>query len=298
MREEGRWRDEQERAQREGNPASWAVLGVAMGSEGVGEDRGREGSWGGRPRDAVTGRRIASASVMESAFSRRTLYTDEPSSYSALGQGQVEEEEEGSVLGSIVEHEEEREEEEPLLSHGAEARSRFQIWPLSSVGKNVFKCVLAYLLAELFTFVPALAEGIGAPFEVDGPVRNAHVCVVSLLLSVVADGECSIATVAVYFNPAKTIGAMIEADLFMLVGAAYSAFVPSLCPVLAGADTTDRFLCCGSMAMTVFLDGYGLERLAHLIVLVFWLGCGFAVLAYIKVKVNKVRCGLLAIELR
>src|SRR5260370_31402462 len=30
---------------------------------------------------------------------------------------------------------------------------------------------------------------------------------------------------AVYFNPAKTVGAMIEADLFYLFGLFYSAFV-------------------------------------------------------------------------
>jgi len=30
---------------------------------------------------------------------------------------------------------------------------------------------------------------------------------------------------AVYFNPAKTVGAMIEADLFCLMGVVYSALV-------------------------------------------------------------------------
>lgn len=48
-------------------------------------------------------------------------------------------------------------------------------YPLSLTQKNVLKCVLAYFIAELFTFVPVLANIVGAPFDVDGPVRNAHV---------------------------------------------------------------------------------------------------------------------------
>lgn len=123
----------------------------------------------------MTGRRIVSAaSALESGFSRRTQWVDEPGSYAATEQGQVEEQE-VSVLGSVVEVNEERDDQVPIL---AEGRS---IWLLSPVSKNVVKCVVAYFLAELFTFVPALAEGIGAPFDADGPVRNAHVCVASLL---------------------------------------------------------------------------------------------------------------------
>lgn len=48
-------------------------------------------------------------------------------------------------------------------------------YPLSLTQKNVLKCVLAYFIAELFTFVPVLANIVGAPFDKDGPVRNAHV---------------------------------------------------------------------------------------------------------------------------
>ncbi|KAL8290329.1 hypothetical protein RQP46_002587 [Phenoliferia psychrophenolica] len=130
-----------------------------------------------------------------------------------------------------------------------------KIYPPSPLTKNVIKCVIAYALAELFTFVPALSALVGAPFDVDGPVRNAHV----------------IATVAVYFNPAKTIGSMLEANLFMLIGLLYAVF-----------------LCCGSMAMTVLLDTHGDHHvLAHAIVLILWLGGGFGLLAFVKVRVNK-----------
>lgn len=44
------------------------------------------------------------------------------------------------------------------------------------------------------------------------------------------------------------------------------------------------------MAMTVMLNTYGGHYIiAHTLVLVFWLGAGFGFLAYVKVKVNKVR---------
>lgn len=75
---------------------------------------------------------------------------------------------------------------------------------LSKVQRNVIKCTLAYFLAELFTFVPILAELVSSPFE--GTIKNAHV----------------IASVAVYFNPGRSIGGMLEADLFMFLGAIYS----------------------------------------------------------------------------
>ncbi|SCV69070.1 BQ2448_2090 [Microbotryum intermedium] len=129
-----------------------------------------------------------------------------------------------------------------------------RVLPLSDLQKNIIKCVLAYFIAELFTFVPFLTELLGSPWDVDGPVRNAHV----------------ISTVAVYFYPARTIGSMFEADCFMVLGAMYATF-----------------LCCGSMAMSVWLDRLGHEQLAHAVVLILWLGGGYTVLAYAKTSVNK-----------
>ncbi|KAJ8295574.1 putative membrane protein [Rhodotorula toruloides] len=121
---------------------------------------------------------------------------------------------------------------------------------LSPLAKNVAKCVLSYFLAELFTFVPFLSDALGSPFDVDGPIKNAHV----------------VATVAVYFMPSRTIGGMVEADLFLSLAALFAIF-----------------LSCGSMAMTVFLDAYDLLTLGHALVLVLWIGCGYGCLAYAKV---------------
>ncbi|KAM0753945.1 hypothetical protein T439DRAFT_378053 [Meredithblackwellia eburnea MCA 4105] len=139
-----------------------------------------------------------------------------------------------------------------------ETRSNFgtfvyKVRPPGPVTKNVIKCVIAYGLAELFTFVPFLSDLVGAPFDVDGPVRNAR----------------EIATVSVYFNPAKTIGSMIEANLFALLGVMYAAF-----------------LCCGSMWMTLLLNPDH-PKIAHAVVLIFWLGGGYGLLAFVKARVNK-----------
>ncbi|BGP68500.1 hypothetical protein NBRC10513v2_001833 [Rhodotorula toruloides] len=121
---------------------------------------------------------------------------------------------------------------------------------LSPLAKNVAKCALSYFLAELFTFVPFLSDALGSPFDVDGPIKNAHV----------------VATVAVYFMPSRTIGGMVEADLFLSLAALFAIF-----------------LSCGSMAMTVFLDAYDLLTLGHALVIVLWIGCGYGCLAFAKV---------------
>ena len=115
--------------------------------------------------------------------------------------------------------------------------------PLSGVQRDVLKCAIAYLLASLFTYNHTLASVVGAPLDQEGPVRNAHV----------------IATVAVFFHPARTVGAMVEADILVLLGAAYAAF-----------------LSCGSMATTVVLDDLGLEDLSHWVVILGWILGGYA----------------------
>jgi hypothetical protein len=71
---------------------------------------------------------------------------------------------------------------------------------------------------------------------------------------------------AVYFNPAKTIGAMIEADLYVLLGLVYTSVI-SL----------------AAMAMYWFFElKPGWEWLADLIVIT-WIGISMSVIAFLKV---------------
>jgi hypothetical protein len=133
-------------------------------------------------------------------------------------------------------------------------RTRYRQFSLTSVQKNVLKCCIAYTLASLFTFVRPLSDFVGLPFDADGPVANAHF----------------IATIATYFNPARTMGSLTEANCFMLWAAFYSLFV-----------------CFGSMATAVVLNNDDLEWLSHTVVLIFWLGGSSGFAAYMKSSVGR-----------
>jgi hypothetical protein len=75
---------------------------------------------------------------------------------------------------------------------------------------------------------------------------------------------------AVYFNPAKTVGAMIEADFFCLVGLVYSALV-----------------CVCSMSMFWWLEVKpGWEWLADMLVIL-WVGVSMSGIAWMKVWMAK-----------
>ncbi|KAJ7122055.1 Fusaric acid resistance protein-like-domain-containing protein [Mycena crocata] len=120
--------------------------------------------------------------------------------------------------------------------------------------RNIFKCTVAYLIASLFTFSPYLSSFISD-------------------LTTYGDGERRpspsghmVATIAVYFNPAKTMGSMLEADLFCLMGLIYSAFV-----------------CLASMSLFWWLERKpGWEWLADILVIV-WIGVSVSVVAWMKV---------------
>ncbi|KAJ2931494.1 hypothetical protein H1R20_g5603, partial [Candolleomyces eurysporus] len=131
--------------------------------------------------------------------------------------------------------------------------------PLSIAYRNMLKCAIAYFIASLFTFEPHLSTLFSGlvSYKNDGekrlPLPSGHM----------------VATIAVYFNPAKTMGGMIEADLFVLLGLIYSAFV-----------------CMGSMAMYWWFElKPGWEWLADAIVLA-WIGISMSVIAFFKVWMN------------
>ncbi|KAF4621168.1 hypothetical protein D9613_000656 [Agrocybe pediades] len=124
--------------------------------------------------------------------------------------------------------------------------SRFLLSPISI---NVLKCALAYFLASLFTFTPFLSQFIS---DIDYSAAS-------------ASGHM-VATIAVYFNPAKTVGAMIEADLFCLIGILYSFVV-----------------CLVSMNMFWWFEVHpGWEWAADLVALG-WIGLSFSAMAWMKV---------------
>lgn len=77
---------------------------------------------------------------------------------------------------------------------------------------------------------------------------------------------------AVYFNPAKTVGGMIEADLFCLFGLVYAAAV-----------------CLISMSMFWFLEVRpGWEWMADSVAIL-WIGLSMSILAWMKVWMVRVQ---------
>ncbi|KIJ18476.1 hypothetical protein PAXINDRAFT_167078 [Paxillus involutus ATCC 200175] len=124
--------------------------------------------------------------------------------------------------------------------------------------KNILKCSVAYFLASLFTFHPYLSQFFGDLVSYGsgggGPSPSGHM----------------IATIAVYYNPAKTIGGMFEADSFCLIVWLYSAIV-----------------CLSGMSLFWWLDVKpGWEMLADFVPII-WVGLSVWGLSWMKVWMSK-----------
>ncbi|KAK0240849.1 hypothetical protein EDD85DRAFT_816543 [Armillaria nabsnona] len=133
-------------------------------------------------------------------------------------------------------------------------RKWYTIPTIPLVYRNIVKCALAYVLASLFTYSPHLS-GLISDLVTYGsndriPLPSGHM----------------VATVAVYYNPAKTMGGMIEADTFCIFGLFYAAFV-SL----------------ATMSLFWWLEVKpGWEWLADTFVIL-WVGVSMSILAWLKV---------------
>ncbi|KAK5168811.1 uncharacterized protein LTR77_006120 [Saxophila tyrrhenica] len=113
----------------------------------------------------------------------------------------------------------------------------------SKTGRGIFKCSLAYLLGSLVTFVPQLAAIIGSG----------------------QDSKHMVATVTVWFHPARTVGSMHLATILALLGFLYSGVVGFT-----------------SMAVSMFFGSQDLLVVGHALVLVIWIGAGLGFVAWTK----------------
>jgi hypothetical protein len=115
------------------------------------------------------------------------------------------------------------------------------------MGKGVLKCTLAYTLASLATFLEPLSDFLGKP-----------------------DGKHVVATITVYFHPARSAGSMIEAILIATVAVSYALIVSFL-----------------SMTVSVLVGSvWGQIIISHLLVVVIFIGGGFGFLGWVKQKMN------------
>ncbi|PNY25486.1 Uncharacterized protein TCAP_04573, partial [Tolypocladium capitatum] len=120
---------------------------------------------------------------------------------------------------------------------------RFCRWLASPHGRGVLKCTIAYTLASLATFVAPLSALLGKP-----------------------DGKHVVATITVYFHASRSAGSMIEAVLVACVAVAYAELVSML-----------------SMLTSVLVgSGMGLVTLAHVLVVVLFIGGGFGFMGWVK----------------
>ncbi|KAF8475692.1 Fusaric acid resistance protein-like-domain-containing protein [Kalaharituber pfeilii] len=114
----------------------------------------------------------------------------------------------------------------------------------SKNSKSIIKCTLAYFLGSLATFVAPIAAILGR-----------------------SDGKHLVATIAVYFHPARTAGSMFEAMIYALAALFYSTFV---------AVT--------SMIVSCFFADRDLLELGHAVILVVFCAGGLGLIGWVKHK--------------
>ena len=117
----------------------------------------------------------------------------------------------------------------------------------SKTGHGVFKCSIAYLIGSLATFLPFIAGFLGNQ-----------------------DGKHMVATITVYFHPARSKGSMIEAMICAVLAFAYAVFISF-----------------SSMGVSIFF-GRTLDMLVlgHIIVLVVFCGGGLGFVGWIKQRLG------------
>lgn len=132
---------------------------------------------------------------------------------------------------------------------------------VSPMGLNILKCSLAYILGSLATFVPIISGLLG---------RN--------------DGKHMVATVTVYFHPARSAGSMIEAIILAIAAFLYAAFISFT-----------------SMGVSVFFANQHLLVLGHVVVLIVFCGGGLGLVGWTKQKLGNplvnVACSLTSLAL-
>jgi len=125
--------------------------------------------------------------------------------------------------------------------------SGFATWLNSPVGRGILKCTLAYTLASLATFLSPVSDFLGKP-----------------------DGKHVVATITVYFHPARTAGSMIEAILIAIVAVAYGEIISLL-----------------SMATSVLVgSNWHHVSTAHALVLMVFIAGGFGFIGWVKQRMN------------
>lgn len=132
----------------------------------------------------------------------------------------------------------------------------------SETGKSMFKCALAYLLGSMATFVPAFSSFFGRQ-----------------------DSKHLVATITVYFHPARSLGSMLDASILAGISFLYTTFVSAV-----------------SMSLSVlFTDYLHQPAIGHAMVLFLFVGGGLGFIGWVKLKKGdplvNIACSLTSLSL-
>lgn len=132
----------------------------------------------------------------------------------------------------------------------------------SATGRGIFKCSVAYLLGSMATFIPAIANSLGQQ-----------------------DGKHMVATITVYFHPARSVGSMFEAMFCAAVAFIYAAVVSF-----------------SSMGVSMFFGKtLDLIVLGHAIILIVFCGGGLGLVGWVKQRMShplaNISCSLTSLAL-
>lgn len=117
----------------------------------------------------------------------------------------------------------------------------------SKTGRGVFKCSVAYLIGSMATFVPFIAGILGKQ-----------------------DGKHMVATITVYFHPARSKGSMIEAMICAVLAFVYAVFISF-----------------SSMGVSILFERtLDMLVLGHIVVLIVFCGGGLGFVGWIKQRLG------------
>ncbi|KAI1497110.1 ribosomal protein L19 [Biscogniauxia marginata] len=120
-------------------------------------------------------------------------------------------------------------------------------WIRSPKGQGTIKCSVAYLLASMGTFFRPAAKFLGP-----------------------MDGKHIVATIVVYFHPARTAGSQIEAVAIAVTAVCYAMVIGVL-----------------SMAASVLIgDVMDMVELSYAVILIVFIGFGLGFVGWVKQKIN------------
>ncbi|KAI1865849.1 uncharacterized protein JN550_008107 [Neoarthrinium moseri] len=150
-------------------------------------------------------------------------------------------------MRSLVEQETAMERMQAAMHNGLVVARNLWEWFKSPKGRGTLKCSVAYLLASLWTFYAPFAAALGP-----------------------MDGKHIVATITVYFHPARTAGSQVEAVACAVVAVLYAMFIGTL-----------------SMGTSVLVGSvWDQVKLSYALILIVFIGGGLGFVGWVKQRLN------------